>query len=119
MLGQECIVYMGEVDIERQSPNVFRMKMLGAEVRPVTTGSKTLKDAINEAIRDWVTNVQTTHYLIGSSVVVACLVPPDQLTRVSADGSERPGVEDKDLKAKVTGTADGDVLKLERIEFEP
>lgn len=68
MLGQECIVYMGEVDIARQSLNVFRMKLLGAEVRPVTSGSKTLKDAINEAIRDWVTNVQTTHYLIGSSV---------------------------------------------------
>jgi tryptophan synthase beta chain len=68
MLGQECIVYMGEVDIERQALNVFRMKILGAEVRPVTSGSKTLKDAINEAIRDWVTNVQTTHYLIGSSV---------------------------------------------------
>jgi tryptophan synthase beta chain len=56
------------VDIERQALNVFRMKILGAEVRPVTSGSKTLKDAINEAIRDWVTNVQTTHYLIGSSV---------------------------------------------------
>jgi tryptophan synthase beta chain len=68
MLGMECIVYMGEVDIERQSLNVFRMKILGAEVRPVISGSKTLKDAINEAIRDWVTNVQTTHYLIGSSV---------------------------------------------------
>lgn len=68
MLGQECIVYMGEVDIERQALNVFRMKLLGAEVRPVSSGSKTLKDAINEAIRDWVTNVQTTHYLIGSSV---------------------------------------------------
>ncbi len=68
MLGMECIVYMGEVDIERQALNVFRMKLLGAEVRPVTSGSKTLKDAINEAIRDWVTNVQTTHYLIGSSV---------------------------------------------------
>ncbi|MDB5078831.1 MAG: tryptophan synthase, beta subunit [Chloroflexi bacterium] len=68
MLGQECIVYMGAVDIERQALNVFRMKLLGAEVRPVTSGSQTLKDAINEAIRDWVTNVQTTHYLIGSSV---------------------------------------------------
>lgn len=68
MLGMECIVYMGEVDIERQSLNVFRMKLLGAHVRPVTSGSRTLKDAINEAIRDWVTNVQTTHYLIGSAV---------------------------------------------------
>ncbi len=68
LLGMECIVYMGEEDIHRQSPNVFRMKLLGAEVRPVTSGSRTLKDAINEAIRDWVTNVRTTHYLIGSIV---------------------------------------------------
>lgn len=68
MLGLECIVYMGEVDMERQSLNVFRMKLLGAEVRPVSSGSRTLKDAINEAIRDWVTNVSTTHYLIGSAV---------------------------------------------------
>ncbi len=68
MLGLECIVYMGEDDIQRQSLNVFRMKLLGAEVRSVTTGSRTLKDAINEAIRDWVTNVETTFYLIGSAV---------------------------------------------------
>jgi tryptophan synthase beta chain len=65
-LGIECVVYMGEVDMERQAPNVFRMRLLGAEVRPVTSGSRTLKDAINEAMRDWVTNVKTTHYLIGS-----------------------------------------------------
>ena len=68
MLGLDCVVYMGEEDIQRQSLNVFRMKLLGAEVRPVATGSRTLKDAINEAIRDWVTNVRTTHYLIGSVV---------------------------------------------------
>jgi tryptophan synthase beta chain len=68
MLGLECIVYMGEDDIQRQSLNVFRMKLLGAEVRPVGSGSRTLKDAINEAIRDWVTNVETTFYLIGSAV---------------------------------------------------
>ena len=68
MLEQECIVYMGEEDIRRQSLNVFRMRLLGAEVRPVSSGSRTLKDAINEAIRDWVTNVETTHYLIGSVV---------------------------------------------------
>ena len=66
LLGLECIVYMGEVDIERQQPNVYRMKLLGAEVHPVSSGSRTLKDAINEAIRDWVTNVDTTHYLLGS-----------------------------------------------------
>jgi tryptophan synthase beta chain len=67
LLGLECIVYMGEIDIERQKQNVFRMKLLGAEVRPVSSGSKTLKDAINEAIRDWVTNVNTTFYLFGTA----------------------------------------------------
>ena len=66
--GLQCTVYMGEEDIERQEPNVFRMKLLGAEVKPVSSGSKTLKDATNEAIRDWVTNVETTHYIIGSVV---------------------------------------------------
>src|SRR5438477_2878055 len=68
MLGLECIVYMGEEDVRRQAPNVYRMRLLGAEVRPVREGSRTLKDAINEAIRDWVTNVRTTHYLLGSAV---------------------------------------------------
>lgn len=68
LLGLECVVYMGAVDIARQEPNVFRMKLLGAEVRPVTSGTQTLKDAINEAIRDWVTNVRTTHYLLGSAL---------------------------------------------------
>ena len=68
MLGQECVVYMGAEDIRRQALNVFRMRLLGAEVRSVESGSRTLKDAINEAIRDWVTNVETTHYLIGSVV---------------------------------------------------
>ena len=68
MLGLECIIYMGEEDMRRQSLNVFRMELLGAEVRPVSEGSRTLKDAINEAIRDWVTNVSNTHYLLGSVV---------------------------------------------------
>ncbi len=68
LLGLECVVYMGIVDIARQEPNVFRMKLLGAEVRPVTSGTQTLKDAINEAIRDWVTNVRDTHYLLGSAL---------------------------------------------------
>ena len=68
MLGLECVVYMGEEDVRRQALNVFRMKLLAAEVRPVASGSRTLKDAINEAIRDWVTNVETTHYLLGSVV---------------------------------------------------
>ncbi|MEM7333769.1 MAG: tryptophan synthase subunit beta [Chloroflexota bacterium] len=68
LLGLECIVYMGEVDIARQQPNVFRMKLVGTEVRPVSSGSKTLKDAINEAIRDWVTNVRDSYYLLGSAL---------------------------------------------------
>ena len=66
LLGQDCVVYMGVEDMRRQAPNVERMKLLGAEVRPVDAGSRTLKDAINEAIRDWVTHVRTTHYLLGS-----------------------------------------------------
>mgnify|MGYP000468378081 CR=1 FL=1 len=68
LMGIECIVYMGEVDIARQAPNVERMKMLGAEVRPAKSGSKTLKDATNEAIRDWINNPIDTHYIIGSVV---------------------------------------------------
>ena len=68
LMGLECIVYMGEIDIARQAPNVARMKMLGATVVPASSGSKTLKDATNEAIRDWVTNVGDTHYVIGSVV---------------------------------------------------
>jgi len=67
LFGLPCIVYMGEKDIQRQSPNVFRMKLLGAEVRSVTTGSKSLKDAMNEALRDWVTNVKDTFYIIGTA----------------------------------------------------
>jgi tryptophan synthase beta chain len=66
LLGLHCVVYMGEVDMVRQELNVFRMRLLGAEVVPVSTGSRTLKDAINEALRDWVTNVRTTHYILGS-----------------------------------------------------
>jgi len=65
-LGLECVVYMGEVDVARQAPNVYRMKLLGAEVRPVSSGSKTLKDALNEAMRDWVTNIDNTFYCIGT-----------------------------------------------------
>ena len=70
LLGRECAAYMGGVAIARQQPNVYRMKLLGAEVRPVSSGSRTLKDAINEAIRDWVTNVGTTHYLLGSVLMI-------------------------------------------------
>lgn len=68
LLGLECIVYMGEIDIQRQAPNVARMKMLGAEVVAATSGSKTLKDAVNEALRDWINDPVTTHYVIGSVV---------------------------------------------------
>ena len=79
LLGQECEVYMGSEDVERQSLNVFRMRLLGARVQPVETGSRTLKDAINEALRDWVTNVHDTYYLLGSALgrlpdaLVACV----------------------------------------------
>ena len=66
-MGIPCAVYMGSEDVQRQRTNVFRMRLLGAEVFPVRSGSKTLKDAMNEALRDWVTNVRTTHYLIGST----------------------------------------------------
>src|SRR6516225_189772 len=66
LFGLDCVVYMGEVDTERQALNVFRMRLLGAEVRPVRSGSRTLKDAVNEAMRDWVATVETTHYCLGS-----------------------------------------------------
>ena len=68
LLDLDCVIYMGETDMQRQAPNVARMQLLGAEVRPVTSGTRTLKDATNEALRDWVTNVRHTHYLIGSAV---------------------------------------------------
>ena len=79
MFGLECVVYMGEVDVERQALNVFRMRLLGAEVVPVSSGSATLKDAINEALRDWVTNVRTTHYVLGS------VLGPDPFPRMVRD----------------------------------
>lgn len=79
LMGLECIVYMGEIDIQRQAPNVARMKMLGAEVRPATSGSKTLKDATNEAIRDWINNPENTYYIIGS--VVGPHPYPDMVAR--------------------------------------
>ena len=68
LFGMECVVYMGEVDIARQALNVFRMKLLGAEVRPALSGSRTLKDAVNEAMRDWVATVETSHYCLGSAM---------------------------------------------------
>jgi tryptophan synthase beta chain len=84
--GIECIVYMGEVDIARQAPNVARMKMLGAEVRPALSGSRTLKDATNEAIRDWINNPEDTHYIIGS--VVGPHPYPDMVARFQSVISE-------------------------------
>ena len=86
LMGLECIVYMGEVDIARQAPNVQRMRMLGAEVRPALSGSKTLKDATNEAIRDWINNPNDTHYIIGS--VVGPHPYPDMVARFQSVISE-------------------------------
>ncbi len=86
LMGLECIVYMGEHDIARQAPNVQRMKMLGAEVRPALSGSKTLKDATNEAIRDWINNPNDTHYIIGS--VVGPHPYPDMVTQFQSIISE-------------------------------
>lgn len=86
LMGVECIVYMGAVDIERQAPNVARMRMLGAEVRPANSGSKTLKDATNEAIRDWINNPTDTHYIIGS--VVGPHPYPDMVARFQSVISE-------------------------------
>ena len=86
LMGLQCIVYMGEIDIKRQAPNVARMKMLGAEVRPALSGSKTLKDATNEAIRDWINNPTDTYYIIGS--VVGPHPYPDMVARFQAIISE-------------------------------
>ncbi|MEN8789001.1 MAG: tryptophan synthase subunit beta [Flavobacteriaceae bacterium] len=86
LMGIQCVVYMGEVDISRQAPNVARMKMLGAEVRPALSGSRTLKDATNEAIRDWINNPVDTHYIIGS--VVGPHPYPDMVARFQSVISE-------------------------------
>lgn len=86
LMGLQCIVYMGEVDIERQAPNIARMKMLGAEVRPVSSGSRTLKDATNEAVRDWISNPEATFYIIGS--VVGPHPYPDMVARFQSIISE-------------------------------
>jgi tryptophan synthase beta chain len=97
LLGLECHVYMGSVDIARQQPNVFRMKLLGAEVIPVESGSKTLKDAINEAIRDWVTNVHTTFYLLGSAL------GPHPYPMIVRDFQSVIGVEAREQMLSQTG----------------
>ncbi|MEM9702830.1 MAG: tryptophan synthase subunit beta, partial [Planctomycetota bacterium] len=88
--GLECIVYMGEEDIRRQALNVFRMKLMGAEVRPVTSGSRTLKDATNEAMRDWMGSVENTHYIIGS------VVGPDPFPRMVRDFQSVIGKETRE-----------------------
>ncbi|MCH8810521.1 MAG: tryptophan synthase subunit beta [Gemmatimonadetes bacterium] len=93
----ECVVYMGEVDVERQALNVYRMELLGAEVKPVGSGTRTLKDATNEAIRDWVTNVETTHYIIGS------VVGPSPFPRIVRDFQEVIGREAREQMLDRTG----------------
>ena len=95
--GLECIIFMGEEDIERQSPNVYRMKLLGAEVCSVTSGTKTLKDAMNEAMRDWVTNVDDTHYIIGS------VAGPHPYPKIVRDFNSIVGVELKDQSRALLG----------------
>ena len=88
LLGLECIVYMGAEDVRRQAPNVQRMELLGAQVVPVDAGARTLKEAVSEAIRDWVTNVATTHYIIGSAVGPA---PYPAIVRDAAARDRRRG----------------------------
>jgi tryptophan synthase beta chain len=97
LFGLQCIVYMGEEDIRRQALNVFRMRLLGAEVRPVSSGTRTLKDATNEAIRDWVTNVADTHYIIGS------VVGPDPYPRMVRDFQAVIGREARRQALEATG----------------
>ena len=97
LLGLECVVYMGEEDTRRQALNVVRMKLLGAEVVPVTTGSKTLKDAINEAMRDWVTNVDSTHYLLGT------VAGPSPFPRMVRDFQRVIGDESRVQVLELTG----------------
>lgn len=109
LIGLQCIVYMGEIDIERQAPNVARMKMLGAEVRPAISGSKTLKDATNEAIRDWISNPIDTFYIIGS--VVGPHPYPDMVARfqsviseeIKSQLIEKEGVENPDYVIACVG----------------
>ena len=100
LMGMECIVYMGEIDIARQAPNVARMKMLGAKVVPALSGSRTLKDATNEAIRDWINNPINTHYIIGS--VVGPHPYPDMVARFQAVVSEEIQWQLKEKEGKTT-----------------
>jgi tryptophan synthase len=96
-LGLECIIYMGANDVRRQALNVFRIRLLGAKVIPVESGSKTLKDAINEAMRDWVTNVNTTHYLIGSAI------GPHPFPQIVKEFQSVIGRETKERMMELTG----------------
>lgn len=98
LMGMKCLVYMGQTDIERQLPNVLRMKMLGAEVIPVTSGNKTLKDATNEAIRDWISNPVDTYYIIGS--VVGPHPYPDLVARLQAVISEEMQYQVREISGK-------------------
>lgn len=104
LMGLECVVYMGEEDTKRQSLNVARMKLLGAEVVPVTSGSRTLKDAINEAMRDWVTNVETTHYLLGT------VAGPHPFPTMVRDFHRIIGVEAREQVLELTGKLPDAVL---------
>jgi tryptophan synthase beta chain len=98
LMGMKCVVYMGQLDIDRQLPNVLRMKMLGAEVVPVLSGNKTLKDATNESIRDWISNPVDTHYIIGS--VVGPHPFPDLVTRLQAVISQEMKLQVRELTGK-------------------
>jgi tryptophan synthase beta chain len=98
MMGMECVVYMGTEDMRRQEPNVYRMRMLGAEVRPVTAGSRTLKEAVSETIRDWVTNVADTHYIIGS------VVGPHPYPMMVRDFQKILGEESREQMLEATGS---------------
>ena len=104
LLGLECVVYMGEEDTKRQALNVARMKLLGAQVVPVTTGSRTLKDAINEAMRDWVTNVETTHYLLGT------VAGPHPFPEMVRDFHKIIGEESREQVLQLTGKLPDAVL---------
>src|SRR5437879_2869938 len=104
LFGFSCTVYMGEVDVERQALNVFRMKLLGAEVIPVGSGSRTLKDAVNEALRDWVANVETTHYCIGS------VMGPHPYPWMVREFVSIVGIEARAQCREILGGADPDVV---------
>jgi len=104
LFDMECVVYMGEEDVQRQALNVYRMELLGAEVRPVASGTRTLKDATNEAIRDWVTNVESTHYIIGS------VVGPDPFPRMVRDFQSVIGHEARAQMLERTGSLPSTVV---------